>query len=559
MPSAASKASDRRLPAEPEAEDLLQLLRKYISIVASRPIDKGNQEYLSSLLSSIDQLGGSAVARLRGNSISSDIRSLIRTFRQAGAASVPAIARMALRQLDLICDRQLPTQGTERLYLDGEVSPLTRRYSHVSVMFGAGLGMGDEISFLQFLRALFRQYQDARREIFSIYPDLWQTLLPEVRSFHYRAKPLRPLRHISSHARRMRDSESGLLLVVDFDGYDYHRIRLLRHTSLDILELSLGLRKVWFARGDSPWVETEDFALPRTVDNYAFLQIAGSRLLVDFPAENTWATLQPSKARKRDRCRRVILLNPISSKPVPLAPGDWSVIFRRILEGISGRASLHAIVFPGLDASSSSLARDVVAALGEEEGVTAGLLMGLSGGPITPHDGNLALVRALDDVDLCITVDTFTAHMVPLFGVNTTVIELKDSRAFWVPSPTSFYFTLGQVHEELPATVSHLLGSPSEDAKLRYGEAVVRATEKAFTSSSTDTRDLMVIIGELARYAELPGSRPQFETWARQWLMFWSRLVSAFRREPVSRGRLVSYLHRWRSSNFYKILIQGTR
>ncbi|MFQ5906392.1 MAG: hypothetical protein ACE5JA_07450, partial [bacterium] len=145
------------------------------------------------------------------------------------------------------------------LYIRGSLPPLRSDYTTITVIFGPALGLGDQITFLQFLRGLARYCQQARMTIFTLYPNLWRHLLPQAREFHYRERPLRPFSHLAMSRRHRKKEIQELVVVADFEGFDFHRKVISQKPGRDILEIALGRRAAWLNRYGSPWLRFEDF------------------------------------------------------------------------------------------------------------------------------------------------------------------------------------------------------------------------------------------------------------------------------------------------------------
>src|SRR5205823_6118780 len=93
------------------------------------------------------------------------------------------------------------------------------------------------------------------------------------------------------------------------------------------------------------------------------------------------------------------------------------------------------------------------------------------GRPLTPFNAVDSLVASLSSVDLCLTMDTFTAHLVPLFGTPTIVVALKDNHEFWVPSRRAFYCLIDNFQRDLPEAAARILRASETRRRAQSGQA----------------------------------------------------------------------------------------
>src|SRR5262249_53067701 len=133
----------------------------------------------------------------------------------------------------------------------------------VFIVFGPGLGLGDEITCLELVRRIVDRFGEKKTTIFSCYPGLWAQLLPAIRSHQYRGHPLRPYRAVRLAATAARPARRDakaparrvLAIAIAFDGNGLHHAVLPRVESLDVFELALGLHGSWIRHGTDPWLE----------------------------------------------------------------------------------------------------------------------------------------------------------------------------------------------------------------------------------------------------------------------------------------------------------------
>jgi hypothetical protein len=175
---------------------------------------------------------------------------------------------------------------------------------------------------------------------------------------------------------------------------------------------------------------------------------------------------------------------------------------------------------------------------------------------VTPLGALPILVRALEGVDLCLTIDTFTAHLVPLFGVPTVTITDRDNRDFWVPAPWSIHHVVERPdagHLDFVARILAALAEPAAAGLPAGGSvpALLSATRRA-ADEGLHAETIAAVHDALASVLRA-GPALLYRRQGQEWLLAWSYLASAVRREPTDAGSLAPYLHHWRQSPFLKL------
>jgi hypothetical protein len=526
----------------------LQLLRSYESVVSVRPLQAGNREYLLSLLESA-QAVWSALARDPEASALPESAGIGRLLAAQRVGNAERVGADIVRLLDSVRG-STPGRQSAGVFLRGKLPPLGDRYDSIVVVFGPGIGLGDEVTFRGLVEAIVDRYDGAAVSVFSLYPGLWGRLLPGVRAHHYRGRPLHPFSHIESRYRPARGRQ--LVVLLDFEFFDFHGWVVPRRSRRDVLEASLGRSDVWFLRGDSPWARYEQIG---TRTNYGFVHALAERLLPT-SAVRPWRPISGIRRGESGSESRTLLLNPLSSKPLPFPPAGWARVVDQTARALSG-VSLNVRVFPGLHDASRVYTEDICRLINKSRRSTASLLTGDDGGPLRPESAMPVLVASLRSTDLCVTLDTFTSHVVPLFGVPTLNITYRDNREFWVPSPWSFYFAMGARESELPFVASLLLlRGPRDPASCftRLAEAT-RTAEVEGIDGAAVADILRLLVQAVARVD------PNFHyAWqGREWVAHWTRISAALRREPVPESLLLEYLTSWQATEFFKLatLVDG--
>lgn len=538
------------------ASDILHLLEVYQGIISARPLEMGNGEFLRSLLASSGRLAVALAEVPRNSGLQPAEREALSALLAGQTpANAKEVSGKVLAVLAEVKGRDGAKSRATPLYLRGPLPALGRDYERVTVIFGPALGLGDQIAFLQFLRRLTEHCPHSSLTIFTLYPNLWRQFFPHARELHYRGRPLRPFDRLT----RNRDGAATgkeLVLVADFEGFNFHTKVIPRRPGRDVLEVALGRRTAWLSRGGSAWVRFEEFFSASLPNNYHLLGDIAGRL---FPEAAEGLPWQPHRVKRAGGHRgKTIFLNPFSSKKIPLRPADWHRLLVRLRSELPRDFDFRVVVYPGLDSSTRDYAVEICRLAAEGRRPIPASLLGAGASEVTPFGALLSLTAALEGVDLCVTVDTFTAHLVPLFAVPTVVITLGENRMFWVPGRWSFHCLL-DAFDRVPAVLAArllLTRSRPERKRREFREAADRLLACS-EGAGEDGRPAQIaeeIQGALAE--TLQHSEPTFPylAQARRWLLLWSRLALAARREPVEAEGLRPYVLQWRESEFLKVL-----
>jgi hypothetical protein len=524
---------------------LLQLLRSYERVLNARPLAVGNLEFLIGLLRSARVLAEAVRAAAPPDARRELERALRLVDAQTPVDSVE-LSGNAVAELDRALGTLAPARNPP-LRIHTSLPELPRRYNAVTVVFGCGIGLGDEIACLGLLRPLTEHVAPTPLTILTLYRNVWPHLLPDAVEVSYRLRPLRPFQQIATN--RPEPDARELVVVLDFESYDLIEKVIPRHPARDVVEISLGETAAWFMGGGSPWLRWERFEPAGEKNYYAFLDAVGDRLFGGLVRRAT----QPLRrgARRRRSTTRTIVLNPLSSKPLPLAPMDWA----RSLAALRARdgGSLRVRVYPGLHDVNREYARQIcrLARL-RDRGLTVELLDADGGRPLTPGLSAPALLDAFRDASLCVTLDTFSAHLAPLAGVPTLVLAYFENREFWVPSPWTFYCVLDRADRELVPLAAELLRA--YDAPPRRDALELLAETRALTDAPPEPASIARLSSALARAVPQLDRRLLYAADGRGWLRLWSQLERAIRREPVTAAELHPYLELWRRSELYKVI-----
>lgn len=533
--------------------EVVELLYMYQGIIGIRPIKEGNLEFLHLVIETSKLLAKTLTEVPHCTILSrTEVAQLLELLEQQDSSNANEIAS---RVLSLIADvRQLYESSilSPELYVYSELPALPNHYDTITVLFGPTMGLGDQITFYQLLFRIIRQYPKARVKIFTLYPGLWPTLLPTVKESHYRAQPLSPFLELAKDGNGNRE----LVLAADFERFDLHRKIIPQKANRDILEIALGRRSAWLNRYDSPWIHCATYPRTSFPNNYSLVSAIAEQLLSHKTRQPLWSPLATKQPSPRNQL--TVLINPFTSKRLHFEPRDWARLMQRVQARLPRRISLEIVVYPGLDKVTQAYATAVCEHLGNsDKPMPASLLEGKDGN-LTPLTALTDLTKFLSRIDLCVTMDTFTAHLVPLFKIPTVTFVYAENRAFWVPGRWSFHCFLKSAEGSAASLIADVIAvisgnskhtRPFQDATLELTEATIQATDKALTPSR-----LINLTYALAQVLQRIETSFPYLDQAREWLMLWSRLAWAANNENINDAAIRPYLSRWVDSETYKLL-----
>lgn len=543
--------------------DLVELLWMYQGSLATRIFSEGNREYLGLMTDASHRLVRALAEAPRSPFLPrSAVTGLVdllegqipENAQQVAQKAVPILAR--LRERD-----QRDQKGV--LYLRGPLPALPSDYARVVVYFGSAMGLGDQVTFYQLLEALVRHCRKARVLVYTLYPGLWPRLLPGVEEESYREDPLRPFLELNRPPGEDGREGRELVIAADFEVFNLHLHTVARRPQRDILEVSLGRMAAWLNGGRSPWVRLESFAARAEENNYVFMHHLARRLAPK--AERTvWEPVRGAEPRPGPAAPggpRTLLLNPFTSKKLPFTAALWAEGLREVRSRLRGRIPFEVLIYPGVEPSTHDFAEEIRERLAQGDEPIAARLLSAGGAPLTPDNALGALLDEMDGVDLCVTADTFTSHLVPMYRVPTVVVAYTHFRKFWVPSRWSFNCPVERMRDHGLSLVVRILSllegsSPRSAERRRRAAGLLRATEEVARGAPSE-RSLARLEAALAGiFRGLDPSFPAYEE-TQRWLLLWTRLTSAQQREPGTEEGLLGYVRLWQESEAFRLLTVG--
>jgi hypothetical protein len=525
----------------------------YQGIIGIRPIKEGNLEFLHLIIETSKQLAKTLANAPHCTLLSrTEVAQLIQLLEQQDDSNANVIASRVLSLVATIRRQYESSALSPELYVNTELPALPRQYDTITVLFGPTMGLGDQITFYQLLYRVTRQYPRAALKIFTLYPSLWPRLLPGAQESHYRAQPLKPFLELANDGNGRRE----LVIAADFERFDLHRKIIPHKPNRDILDIALGRRSAWLNRGDSPWIYCEIYPRASIPNNYSLAATIGDRILNHKTGQSLWNPLAIEQPSPRNPLR--ILINPFTSKRLHFEPRDWARLMQRVRAMIPRRIGLELVLYPGLDDVTRRYASTVCQYVRNSNKPIPARLLDDNKESLTPLTALTELTNELKNIDLCVTMDTFTAHLVPLFKIPTVTFVYAENRAFWVPGRWSFHCFLNSANGTAAALIANIIAVISAPPKLArpLREAIgelTRATTQLIDEVLTPLR-LTNLAFALAQVIQRIETGFPYLNQAKEWLMLWSRLALAVDQESVDETSIRPYLSRWIDSETYKLL-----
>lgn len=568
--------------------DLLELLLMYEGSIGARVFSAGNLEYLELLLEAAKRLGRSlADAPLSALAPRSKVVAMLELIEGQDVSNAQRTAQDVLAHLSELRLAYAAAQRAPDLYARGRLPPLDPDYERIVVYFGAAMGLGDQITFYQVLRHVARHCRRAHVIIYTLYPGLWPDLLEGAEERSYREDPLRPFLDLNAPPDGPPPRE--LIVSADFEVFDLHRHVIAKRRRRDILELALGRMTAWLAADGSPFVHVDELRAGHD-SNYAFAHALARRLVPGLTGWAMWDPIapdsavddgprswlrvlqerwrarserglarRPRSAAEADRpTRQVVFVNPFTSKHLPFGAGGWAHGIQRLHAGARRSAPFEVVLYPGLEPRTHAFAEEIRARLSHGPDPVPVRLLAPPDGPLTPLNALPTLVQAARGFDLCVTVDTFSAHLLPLFRVPTVVLAYPQFKRFWVPSRWSYNCLIEDMETSglaLVARVLELLSGRGPDPRRwrRAAARLLRATREAHLNGLGPAGVAGLEAALAHAFLLLDRGFPSYEE-AQHWLMLFSRLAWATQRRPLPEASLRGYLELWEESQIFKLL-----
>jgi hypothetical protein len=428
----------------PEHRLPLLLLSQYVFFLSRRPVSESNQHYLVSRLQGLKSLAP-LFAGSR-NAVVGQVVDQLQHLHPAGFRRVAPSLQLSL--LPLVSEIwTLPAN----VVVEDAPPPAgwladARR---VLIVFGPGIGIGDELIFAPLPQWLKSENAEAEVTTLSGYKGFWHRVGAVDRDLQY-----------ASH-RDLYQALSGiapydgydLVIFADFESPELYRAVVGGTRAAKVLEISLGARTAHLYHAERQWLYRLHHLDPYFANYYAALNHFLRALSLRPDSQDRFANVVTRpEAKAADRLD--VFVSPFTSKYDPSA-----VYWGRLLAGIAKRAG-DAPVCLHLDTGKNwrtqrfalELARSVAAGLPPNVEIR----LARDG----ERDLSLTLPNVYETLARChavICADSFAAHAGPLFGCLTLVLAKSELKDWHVPSDDSFYFDPASPVDEVSTAIGGLL------------------------------------------------------------------------------------------------------
>ena len=493
---------------------LLHMVQQHAAAVAFRPISFGNRSYLEER---VDDL-----ARLR-REIEEAIPSLRPEWKTVSEYLCVLLRDISLhsKKKDYVQVVKSLDQTHYRNFWEQAVTIvpapsralLDRKYKKIVVVLGPAIGLGDEISTVEFVQALRRKYAKTPMDLHTYYPALWHIREPGVTIHSLVGHPMRVFDCVDD-AVQEHGADKVLIVFINFTGLQFHLGFSLEKVKPDIVEIAVGKSALWFAPADGGPIlfrQTMDLLYP---DNYRGMSQVRCALMGERFAQRSGGPSTRPSGKGRDRREFKIVLSPFTSKPIILAPQDWVALVHATLKtGHEARKPVRCQVLPGLSDHSKNYARAILEEA--KQMPRPGLVFELlNGGKITNPDESFERIYGeMAKADLVLGIDTYTAHLSAMLKVPSVALCYDRNVAFWPDATNSFWIEIGhdlKTIAELTSLVFVLAGGLRDEAHRQFiGNLPVARFNRLEKQSRIDagkTTDVALIRYFDRAWELLPGS-----------------------------------------------------
>lgn len=471
---------------------LLHLVQQHAAAVAFRPISFGNRSYLEERVSDIANLREEIEAAMPS------LRPEWKTLSEYLCGLLRDIT-LHSKKKDYVQVVKGVDQTHYRRFWEQAVTPipapcrtlLRRKYRKIVAVLGPAIGLGDEISAVDFLQALRRKYPKTPMDLHTYYPALWRIRDPKAEVHSLVGRPMRVFDCVDDVVRR-HGADDVLIVYVNFTGLQFHLAFSLEKVKPDIVEVAVGKSALWFAPKDGGPIlfrQTMDLLYP---DNYRGVSQVCGTLMGERFARKASPWIRPA-GKSRERREFKIMLSPFTSKPIILAPQDWvSLVHATLKTGHEARKPVRCQVLPGLSEHSKNYARQIVEEA--KKAPRAGLVFELLNGGknVTPDESFRQIYEAMSKSDLVLGIDTYTAHLSAMLKIPSVALCYERNVAFWPDAPNSFWIEISndlKTIAELTSLVFVLAGGLRKEAhRLFVGNLPVARFGRLEARSKIDSR-----------------------------------------------------------------------
>jgi hypothetical protein len=431
MPIAARLApsSDTLLP--------LTLLSRYLHFLVRRTVSASNKHFRTIRLLALQKL-----APLLEHSDDLAIQELAANLSSLTPANLEYFAPKIQLALRDVAGAKLPRQ-----VLVCSESPAPELFSgihRVSLIFGPGIGIGDEILCFS-LPAFFQAFlPEARIEVASMYDGLWNPVTEAQVSRYY--SDLSELVEIL----REGDERDQLSCVIDFELPGLVPAVAREGRLSHYIELSIGHRSAaaFDARNQFLYRSPE-----LNVSNFYHSLAELQRWIAPSAPARSFAPFGTARARLDERRPIRLLASPFTSKENPSLRYWCELLSNIVPRNVRRQVEFLLDTGPNHHTQAFAVALLKCAQAQSTPAVHYKLAQERAGKCITVPE----TITLLEDVDALIAADSFLAHAAGYFGCTACVLAPAGLEHWRAPAPTSFYFRLKDSGAEVALGIRFLL------------------------------------------------------------------------------------------------------
>lgn len=445
----AAPSSTRRPDLDHAPRLLLSLLTRYLFFLTRRPISRSNAHYLQQRLDGLRSL-----AELLDGADLPASREIVQTLRRINPANFSRLAeRLQYALLPL-------TAATSEIPWDVVVSDQPPRADFLAgtrrilLLLGPAIGVGDEIMTFPLPTWLKAAQPAAEVTVLSAYQGLWDRVNGVERVIHYT--------DYASLAPALRGEppvgHSDLVILIDFERPDLHQAICYEPAIERFVELSLGAQSLVAVDNRHRWLHRAPRPVPYCANYYLGLDYLLRWLGLTPRLADRFATIM-RRAAAPPAEPLSIYVNPFTSKFDPSL-----VYWSRLLSALVPPSPPRPVRFsvdPGPNPATAQFAAALVrSAAARLPGGVEALVARPTGGALPSLQQVFAQI---EQAQVVICSDSFTAHAAPLFGATVLVLADAGLQDWRVPSAASYYFDAEAPIEQVVAAMRQVLwlGQPA--------------------------------------------------------------------------------------------------
>ena len=431
---------------------LLLLAREHAAAVAYRPISFGNKGYLEERVIDLQRIG-SAI---------NDLHPRLKPAWQIMAGHVSQLLlnisgeknKKAFDRIVQDCDQTKFKEYWyhEITYVPASDKPLLKdAYQRILVVIGPGIGLGDEISCAELLLSLRKKFPLAEFDFFGYYSGVWNRIDSTFKSHTLLGRPMMTFECVDQ-AMSDGKGENLLLVYINFTGLCFHLAFSLNRQRPDIVEIAVGLGKMWFMPRHRSPIQIAHAMDPLYPENYGALRLLSRRLVgqIDGP--------RAPKGEIRNDETFQIIISPLTSKPIFLTSADWADMIEKTLGRMVNRKPVSCVVLPGMSASSADYARQIVERTSIRSIAEFDIKVLGGGGPLSAGNAFSTVFQAMAESRLLIGIDTYTSHLAAMLSVASVNLCYERNIAFWPDVFNSWWIELRHDLDTITDVASLMFG-----------------------------------------------------------------------------------------------------